>query len=103
MAVMSYGEPRFQWAQSKNRYTAGKDLSLNGIEVGGITYDGVSSRDIQDRYVIGTRLPGLRPKVDRFPDEQSAMAALERFTAAWFARVLPRNDDARTPPTSQGE
>ena len=80
---------RVEWRTQTAKYSFGKDLIVGGIKVGSAFYDGVSSMATADRYKIETRLPGMRPKVDRFATEDEAKIALERVTLAWFARTLP--------------
>jgi hypothetical protein len=65
------------------------DLLVAGIIVGSAYYDGVSSRAITDRYKIETRLPGFRPRRERYASQDEAEAALERLTIAWFAKMAP--------------
>jgi hypothetical protein len=80
---------RFEWRVQTARFSHGKDLRISGIIVGSVFYDSVSSREIKGRYKIETRLPGFRPLTDRFALEKDAMAALERLTVQWFAKMIP--------------
>lgn len=79
---------RFEWHEQTARFANGSNLRIAGVTVGSVFYDGVSSRAVQERYKIETRLPGLRPAPDRFNTEGEARSALEQFTRAWFSRLL---------------
>jgi hypothetical protein len=91
---------RFEWREQTAKYSRGQDLLISNITVGSVFYDGVSSRDINDRYKITTALPGVRPRVDRFASEDEGKRALERLTMAWFARTVPAI--ALSPTTQKG-
>lgn len=74
-----------EWRPLKKLYTKGECLYVNGILVGGWSYEVLFPTATP--YKVITTLPSYRLHVDTFTTIEEAKDMLEKFTKKWIRRI----------------
>ena len=78
-----------KWSVDSRQYANGTILHLGSWIVGGVHYDGTTSRDSRDKFRANCKLPGIS-SLGPYETEEQAKDQVEKAVLSWLkaARLM---------------
>ena len=75
-----------KWNKDTRKYSCGKCLLLGKWNVGGVFYDGLTSKDDPLKYASTCNLPGIKSTLGHYASEEEAMKRTEEAVKYWISK-----------------
>lgn len=83
----------FKWLIRSGTYTSWSILKLGKWSVGSVMYDSCTSQGDPKKYKASCSLPGIKPTLGHFVDEESAKAAVEQAVDYWLRKINMKEEE----------